>query len=63
MWSYLCVLGGMGYARGPIQGLGGWGDGGVPRQTLHLAPICANLYPMHHRADADSLERRLTCTQ
>jgi hypothetical protein len=63
MCSYLCLLGGMGYEGGPIQGFGGWGDGGVPRQTLHLAPVCRILYSMQHRAVADSLERRLTCTQ
>jgi hypothetical protein len=37
MWGYLCVLGGMGYEGGPIEGLGGWGDGGSPRQTLLIA--------------------------
>jgi hypothetical protein len=25
MWSYLFVLGGMGYEGGPIEPLGGWG--------------------------------------
>jgi hypothetical protein len=39
MWSYLCVLGGMGYAGGPIAGLGGWGDGGVPLPNFTYAPI------------------------
>jgi hypothetical protein len=63
MWGYLCLLGGMGYAGGPIAGLGGWGDGGVPSQTLHLGVKCRNLYPMQHGVVADSLERRLTCTQ
>ena len=47
----------------PLQGLGGGGMGGVPVQTLHLGVKCRNLYSMHHTADADSLERRLTCTQ
>jgi hypothetical protein len=61
--SYLCVLGGMGYAGGPIAGLGGGGMGGVPVQTLHLPPLPHILSSMHHTAGADSLERRLTCTQ
>jgi hypothetical protein len=37
--SYLCVLGGMGYAGGPIAGLGGWGVGGVPVPNFTYAPI------------------------
>jgi len=47
----------------PLTGLGGGGMGGVPCQTLLMPPFYANLYSMHHTADADSLERRLTCTQ
>ena len=57
------MLGGMGYEGDPFRVLGGGGMGGVPRQTLHLAPVYRILYSMQHRAVADSLERRLTCTQ
>jgi hypothetical protein len=39
MWSYLCMLGGMGYAGGPIESLGGWGDGGVPSPNFTFTPI------------------------
>lgn len=63
MWGYLCVLGGMGYAGGPIAGLGGWGVGGVPVQTLHLPAICRNLYSMQHGCGCRFSEGRLTCTQ
>jgi hypothetical protein len=63
MCSYLCVLGGMGYAGGPIAGLGGWGDGGCPQPNFTYAPLPRILISMQHRAVADSLERRLTCTQ
>ena len=48
MWGYLRVLGGMGYAGGPIEQSGGWGVGGVPRQTLLMPPICGSLYSMQH---------------
>ncbi len=39
MWGYLCVLGGMGYAGGPIDSLGGWGDGGCPLPNFTYAPL------------------------
>jgi hypothetical protein len=59
MWGYLCLLGGMGYEGGPIARLGGWGDGGVPCQTLHLDPVYRILYSMQHSSGCRSLERRL----
>jgi len=40
------MLGGMGYAGGPIAGLGGWGDGGVPLPNFTYAPIPRILSPM-----------------
>jgi hypothetical protein len=33
------VLGGMGYAGGPIAGLGGWGVVGVPLPNFTYAPV------------------------
>jgi hypothetical protein len=46
MWGYLCVLGGMGYAGGPIARLGGWGDGGCPQPNFTYAPLPRILYSM-----------------
>jgi len=63
MWSYLCVLGGMGYAGGPIAGLGGWGDGGCPRPNFTYSPLPHILYPMQHGCGCRFSEGRLTCTQ
>ena len=59
MCSYLCLLGGMGYAGGPIAGLGGWGDGVSPCQTLHLPPFHAILTPMQHGSGCRFSEGRL----
>jgi hypothetical protein len=46
MCSYLCLLGGMGYAGGPIEDLGGWGDGGCPLSNFTYAPLPHILFLM-----------------
>jgi hypothetical protein len=47
----------------PLTGLGGGGMGGVPSQTLLMPPFHTYCPQCNTVVVADSLERRLTCTQ
>ena len=38
------MLGGMGAEGGPIDSLGGWGDGGIPPPNFTYPPISVSLY-------------------